>query len=154
VWDSSRALALTCRKYLSDGNVDVRLATENVLAEFLREVKCIAEVQEKQAEIMRRRRESHAAGAGDHDKDGVLEEGDESLVSENSTVGPESDTGEDGEADDDRHKSDTHGDEDWQGEGSGSWQPGQGVFVDHAAIMDIIVNHLSYPGTLCQGLLR
>jgi vacuole morphology and inheritance protein 14 len=37
------------RKYLADGNVDVRLATENVLAEFLREIKYIATVQEKQA---------------------------------------------------------------------------------------------------------
>lgn len=37
-------------------------------------------------------------------------------------------------------------DQDWEGEGSGLWQPGQGVFIDHAAIMDIIIQHLSYPG--------
>ena len=41
----------------------------------------------------------------------------------------------------------TEGDEhEWEGEGSGAWVPGQGVFVDHAAIMDIIIQHLSYPG--------
>lgn len=37
-------------------------------------------------------------------------------------------------------------DQEWEGEGSGLWQPGQGVFIDHAAIMDIIIQHLSYPG--------
>jgi vacuole morphology and inheritance protein 14 len=36
--------------------------------------------------------------------------------------------------------------EPWEGEGSGAWVPGQGVYVDHAAIMDIIIQHLSYPG--------
>lgn len=35
---------------------------------------------------------------------------------------------------------------DWEGEGSGAWVPGQGVYVDHAAIMDIIIQHLSYRG--------
>lgn len=39
-------------------------------------------------------------------------------------------------------------DQEWEGEGSGLWQPGQGVFIDHAAIMDIIIQHLSYPGEL------
>lgn len=28
----------------------------------------------------------------------------------------------------------------------GAWIPGQGVFVDYAAIMDIMIQHLSYPG--------
>lgn len=28
----------------------------------------------------------------------------------------------------------------------GAWIPGQGVFVDHPAIMDIMTQHLSYPG--------
>lgn len=126
--------------------MDVRLATENVLAEFLREVKCIAEVQEKQAEIARQRRVSGAAGeAGADGRGGILEEGDESQISEESTVGPESDAADDDDDNDDAREK-GEGDEDWQGEGSGSWQPGQGVFVDHAAIMDIVVNHLSYPG--------
>ena len=69
----------------------------------------------------------------------MLEEADES-VSEEGTIGPD---GEDGEHDEENGDND---DAEWHGEGSGSWQPGQGVFVDHAAIMDIIVNHLSYPG--------
>ena len=37
-------------------------------------------------------------------------------------------------------------DHNWEGEGSGAWVPGQGVYVDHAAIMDIVIQHLSYPG--------
>ena len=28
----------------------------------------------------------------------------------------------------------------------GAWIPGQGVYVDHTAIVDIMVQHLSYPG--------
>ena len=47
------------------------------------------------------------------------------------------------QVDGDGEAEETH---DWTGEGSGTWIPGQGVFVDHAAIMDIIIQHLSYPG--------
>ena len=102
-------------------------------------------MQEKQAEIARQRRASRSAGEPGADGRGrIPEEGDESQISEDSTVGPESDAADDDDDDDAREKGE--GDEDWQGEGSGSWQPGQGVFVDHAAIMDIVVNHLSYPG--------
>lgn len=35
--------------------------------------------------------------------------------------------------------------EDDEGEGSGSWVPGQGVLVDHAAIVEILLQHLSFP---------
>lgn len=93
-------------------------------------------MQEKQAEIVRQRREQRGEA-----KEGVLEEADESEVSEEGTVGPEGE-----EEDDEDDEGDKDEDAEWHGEGSGSWQPGQGVFVDHAAIMDIIVNHLSYPG--------
>jgi vacuole morphology and inheritance protein 14 len=29
-----------------------------------------------------------------------------------------------------------------------AWIPGQGVFVDYAAIMDIMIQHVTYPGEL------
>ena len=51
-------LILVFSKYLADGNIDVRLATENVLEEFLREIKYIAHVQGKQAEAERAKREA------------------------------------------------------------------------------------------------
>ena len=132
-----------------------------MLAEFLREVKCIAEVQAKQDEVrrlrVRRRRHGRRASQGQ----GQPGELDRSLddLSEEGTIGADnaSDNGE-GDGDgydeygngnaDDRKDGEAigDGDEEWQGEGSGSWQPGQGVYVDHGAIMDIVINHLSYPG--------
>lgn len=118
----------------------MRLATENVLSEFLREIKHIAEVQEKQAELDRLKREERTlrrrrsqqtvetdVGASRSNDDAIDEVSEES-----ATIGAEDDE------DDEENE--------WEGEGSGAWQPGQGVFVDHAAIMDIIIQHLAYPG--------
>ncbi|WVF68911.1 hypothetical protein IAT40_003684 [Kwoniella sp. CBS 6097] len=132
-------------KYLADGNVDVRLATENVLAEFLREIKYIAHVQEKQAEADRARRESRSVrtGGSKHTLESAVEDDDEAVADESMTSDSRFD---DGDADDG-----ANGDNDWEGEGSGNWVPGQGVYVDHAAIMDIIIQHLSYPDELVQS---
>jgi vacuole morphology and inheritance protein 14 len=101
----------------------VRLATENVLSEFLREIKYIANVQEKQT-AERTRRESRSLRTQESKQ--TLEEDDDVVIEE-----------EEGEEE---------VEEPWEGEGSGAWVPGQGVYVDHAAIMDIIIQHLSYPG--------
>lgn len=35
-----------------------------------------------------------------------------------------------------------------------AWIPGQGVFVDHEAIMDIMIQHVAYPGEWRFGSLR
>lgn len=137
---SSRNTADALSKYLADQNVDVRLATENVLAEFLREIKYIANVQEKQAEADRARRETGSVRRRDSkqtiesgvaDPDEAIQDDDEDL---SATIEEVSLTQGEG------------ADHEWEGEGSGAWVPGQGVFVDHAAIMDIIIQHLSYPG--------
>ncbi|WVQ96426.1 hypothetical protein IAU59_003531 [Kwoniella sp. CBS 9459] len=132
-------------KYLADGNVDVRLATENVLAEFLREIKYIAHVQEKQAEADRVRRESRSVRTrgSKHTLESAVEDDDEAIADESMTSDSRL---EDGDADEG-----VNGDNDWEGEGSGNWVPGQGVYVDHAAIMDIIIQHLSYPDELVQS---
>ncbi|MDA4807503.1 hypothetical protein NY486_16605, partial [Enterobacter hormaechei] len=37
-----------------------------------------------------------------------------------------------------------------EGDGSGAWEPGQNAFVDYSSIMDIIVDHLSYPDNMVQ----
>jgi vacuole morphology and inheritance protein 14 len=111
------------RKYLADPNVDVRLAAENVLSEFLREIKYIANVQEKQEAESRRRKRKVADGR------------------ENKTIAEE-ETGTVVESDEE----DSDEGEDWEGEGSGAWVPGQGVIVDHPAIMDIIIQHLVFAG--------
>ncbi|KAK6908076.1 hypothetical protein I203_102077 [Kwoniella mangroviensis CBS 8507] len=128
-------------RYLADGNVDVRLATENVLAEFLREIKYIAQVQEKQAEENRLKKETRSVRTrgSRHTLESAIEDEDEAIVDESMTTTTQS--GYDHDEDDN----------DWEGEGSGNWVPGQGVFVDHAAIMDIIIQHLSYPDELVQS---
>jgi vacuole morphology and inheritance protein 14 len=126
------------RKYLADGNVDVRLATENVLAEFLREIKYIATVQEKQAETSRARRDAERLrkrGSKQTLESAVVADDESAVESEVDRF--EENEGEGGE-----------GEHEWEGEGSGNWVPGQGVFVDHTAIMDIVIQHLSYPGKL------
>lgn len=136
--------AQTYRKYLADGNVDVRLATENVLSEFLREIRCIAEVQEKQAEVDRQRREARAVLRKRPSKQTLQDEG--------NTDGQDGE--QEGEAQDvAAYEETTSTEQEWEGEGSGLWQPGQGVFIDHAAIMDIIIQHLSYPGKFSYALI-
>lgn len=126
-------------KYLADGNIDVRLATENLLAEFLREIKYIANVQDKQAEGGRARREAHAVrrrGSKHTMESAVDEEAIEAEVDGDASA-------REGEGDDAVTVAEEH---DWEGEGSGAWVPGQGVYVDHAAIMDTVIQHLLYPG--------
>jgi vacuole morphology and inheritance protein 14 len=111
--------------------VDVRIAAENLLSEFLREIKYIATVQEKQeAESRRRRRKAEPKER----ENKPIAEAEEETV--NGAVEESSEDGsEEGE-----------GDEEWEGEGSGAWVPGQGVAVDHPAIMDIVIQHLIFAG--------
>ena len=129
---------LMSSKYLADQNIDVRLATENVLAEFLREIKYIATVQEKHAETERGRREAKELRrrGSKQTMDSAATDPEEAILMEDDETTADGHEGANIEADD----------HEWEGEGSGAWVPGQGVFVDHAAIMDIIIQHLSYPG--------
>ena len=141
------SMADVCRKYLADQNIDVRLATENVLAEFLREVKYIAQVQEKHAEIDRRRRGSRQVrrrGSKQTMESALTTDGGDSAI-----IDDDDDTDAEDEGRDEIIDGQGVDEHEWEGEGSGNWVPGQGVFVDHAAIMDIIIQHLSYPGELC-----
>lgn len=105
-------------KFLGDPTVDIRTATQNVLADFLREIREVAEVQSGREEHPRRSASQMSA----------LDRGEE--------------------ADDDEHDDDDDEryDDDDDGEGSGEWVPGQGVLVDHAAIVEILLEHLSFPG--------
>lgn len=142
----TRLLKLINRKYLADGSVDVRLATENVLSEFLREIKCIAEVQEKQADIDRQKKEARAvqkrSSRQTMESIPTIEMNDEAIAEES-----DEETHDDADEDHEHgHEKEAENDNEWEGQGSGQWVPGQGVFVDHAAIMDIMIQHLSYPG--------
>ena len=141
-------LLIGCRKYLADGNIDVRLATENVLAEFLREIKYIAQVQERQSDLERQRRDAEARAEHRDSREterGYSVDGNDAVVDDDDD-GDESVTVDGHGHPYDHAQTESETKDHWAGEGSGAWVPGQGVYVDHAAIMDIIIQHLSYPG--------
>jgi len=204
----------TCSKYLSDPNPDVKIATENVLGDFLREIKHIARVQARQAynnsgESVpptgrstgyghgRRVSDVHASSGGPVTGYTLRRRGSKLTMNTDtseldSTYGGTGTTGGDGdreitspdvpqlddlqeEEDEDGHgrsrrhryghdmdaevgnnsmmtSQDAEDDEDEDDlEDHGAWIPGQGVFVDHAAIMDIMIQHLSYPGQFYES---
>ncbi|TXT15887.1 hypothetical protein VHUM_00390 [Vanrija humicola] len=118
-------------KFLADSNLDVRVATENLLAEFLREIKLIAQQQDKQAESHPVRRDK-------------LSSHQTTMDSASASIPPHHEDNESAIESDDDDSSE------WEGEGSGAWEPGQNAFVDYSSIMDIIVDHLSYPDNMVQ----
>lgn len=120
-------------KYLADTNGDVRGATENLLAEFRREIRHIAGQQEKLIDTDHKKRPEKRNSRLTNDSIPIVES------SESAIDDDDDDEDGDGQVDGD-------GEHEWEGEGSGVWEPGQSTVVDYAAIMDIIVDHLSYPG--------
>lgn len=121
-------------KYLADGNLDVRVATENLLAEFLREIKIVAQQQEKHAEMERNRISEKRKGTGDTQQQ--QQNNDTDSVRGSDAGDDEAVAGEDG-----------YSDSDWD---DGSWEPSQGVIIDYGAIMAIVIDHLFYPDNLVQ----
>jgi vacuole morphology and inheritance protein 14 len=117
-------------KYLGDPTVDIRTATQNVLADFLREIREVAEVQKTREEWEKRE---------------LLEEG-ERRTSESSAVDNDASTVGEGETEDEGEQYAKGEGELGDEEGFGQWIPGQGVRVDHAAIVEILLEHLSFPG--------
>lgn len=117
-------------KYLADTNGDVRGATENLLAEFRREIRHIANQQDKVIEADHKKRPEKRNSR--QTSESIPLDFNESAIDDDD--GDEADDAVDGD------------DNEWEGEGSGVWEPGQSTVVDYAAIMDIIVDHLSYPG--------
>ncbi|KAI5481035.1 ARM repeat-containing protein [Pseudohyphozyma bogoriensis] len=110
-------------KYLGDPTADVRTATQNLLADFLKEIREIAEVER---EIKER-----SEGAGGRRGSSIRRAED--------SDGEEGDDGEDWP------------EEDEDEEDSGEWIPGQGVEVHHAAIVEILLVHLSFPDEEIQS---
>lgn len=122
-------------KYLSDPNTDVRLATANVLAEFLREIKEAAE-----ASLIREERERSKTQTRTAKDD----------VKDTPTV---NDTGEAGEVvavDPSKDEAANEQAEEGQG-GEEVWLPGREVRIDYTAIMEILVNHIVFPDEEIQA---
>ncbi|SGY66582.1 BQ5605_C004g02687 [Microbotryum silenes-dioicae] len=164
-------------KFLGDPTVDIRIATQNVLADFLREIREVAEVQ-KFHQIEESKLEQERAAAKAESSAGVraesssrthsrrtsqlsgmtkvgggpgdskvptptLQESLQGLQIEGAASGkPRGPNEEEGSEED-------YDDED--DDDSGEWIPGQGVHVDHAAIIEILLEHLTFPDEEIQA---
>lgn len=142
-------------KYLGDPTVDIRTATQNVLADFLREIREVAEVHKMHEEESQRREEERArrvtAETSDLEPDrrpstysaGKIQEGKHEDESPNEERNEDADVNEQGEEAPQEEEEEEDEDED---EDAREWIPGEGVVVDHAAIVEILIEHLSFPG--------
>ena len=122
-------------KFLGDPTVDIRTATQNVLADFLREIREVAEVQ-------RARDEGGWTKAGENGEGELSRRASEMSALDRGEDADEAEQVEGDAADDVDESFGEEGD----GDESGEWVPGQGVVVDHAAIVEILLQHLSFPG--------
>lgn len=136
-------------KFLADPIVDIRTTTQNVLADFLKGIREVAEVQQERDGDWRERREGDVSrdeedGTGRRSRrtsrgsdlvSGAMDGAEVELASEEEGGG----SGIDSEEED-------YIDEGDEGEGSGAWIPGQGVPVDHGAIVEILLEHLTFSG--------
>ncbi|KAJ1309025.1 hypothetical protein OPQ81_004706 [Rhizoctonia solani] len=124
-------------KYLSDPIEEVRLATENVLADFLQEIQEITNLQKRKEEKARAVREALSA---------QNEKAEDSKAAQSGTDADNEQLGRgafmpDGEAKPAVDAANKALEVDPAHE-SGAWMPGQGVKVDHAAIVEILIDQL------------
>ncbi|CAE7233428.1 unnamed protein product [Rhizoctonia solani] len=123
-------------KYLSDPTEDVRVATENVLADFLLEIQEITNLQKRKEEKARAVREALAAQNEKAEESKAAQGTD--ADNEQLSRGAFMPDGEAKPAVDAANKAP----EVEAAHESGAWIPGQGVKVDHAAIVEILIDQL------------
>ncbi|KAJ8468744.1 hypothetical protein ONZ51_g9455 [Trametes cubensis] len=125
-------------KYLSDPTDDVRVATESLLADFLREIRDVTIVQRRQEEQAKAKREAMVAESSRR-QDSEREKLPEITMDhpERAVFIPEHDDvfDNDLESHDERH-------EDQAIRDTGAWVPGQGVRIDYPAIVEILLQQL------------
>lgn len=145
--------------FLRDEHTEVRTATFNILAEFLREVRDIAEVQaERDAERAKRKERKAKRQSAEAEKEASSPAAssptpqDETATSKSATPADtdastaeastpdsqgedKSPSSEDANEDDEDYASD-------EGAGLGSWMPGQGVLVRHSEIVEILIQRM------------
>jgi vacuole morphology and inheritance protein 14 len=125
---------------IGDPSPDIRTATQAALSDFLREINEAADVHSKRTTAWRARKESEADRMAQRKRT-------ESAVAEESESSPEEERADDHheeereEFEEDQRSSDAEND-------SGLWTPGQGVRIDHPAIVEILLQHLDFPGML------
>ncbi|KAJ6538479.1 vacuolar protein 14 C-terminal Fig4p binding-domain-containing protein [Mycena vulgaris] len=109
-------------KYLSDPTEDVRVATETLLADFVREIRDVSVVRKRAEEQARSKRDSGSIRRSDLG-------GDDRLPDFSSNYGDEM-----------ALKDDSATDVDYRD--TGAWVPGQGVKIDYDAIIEILIQQL------------
>lgn len=133
------------RVYLADQNADVRTATENLLAEFLREMRTVAAVQHV------RDQRSKARKAADLAESVRRTESDMENLPDITTLGPERgaflpEIDENLKSDATSPINDSMTEDDYRD--TGAWVSGQGVKIDYAAIVEILLRQLDPPRML------
>lgn len=143
--------------FLRDPTIELRTATFNILAEFLKELREIAEVQAERESEFQRKQEKRARKA--QNAEAAAELPDERAAVD-SMLSPKSATAGDGspmgnplspspgadsqaqESSSEEYSSDDDADDD--GTGLGEWMPGQGVVVKHGEIIAILIRQLKH----------
>ncbi|GAA5955684.1 hypothetical protein JCM21900_005084 [Sporobolomyces salmonicolor] len=157
-------------RYLGDPTVEVRVSTEGLLEGLLREVRAVREVEgerrrrrrarEEMEEHTRRERrmrrrpsEAKTVRQGDEERDGESTLVGSEAAGEGSAGGEGNEEQEaaeeaieDEEEDDGEVEESDFGEDDWT-----EWQPGEGVRVDYAAVVEILIQHLSFPDEEIQS---
>ncbi|GAA5910448.1 hypothetical protein JCM5296_007182 [Sporobolomyces johnsonii] len=157
-------------RYLGDPTVEVRVSTEGLLEGLLREVRAVREVegerrrrrwareemeeQKRQERRMKRRpSEAKTVRQGDEERDGEGTLVDSEAGGEGSAGGERNEEQEateeaidDEDEDDGEADGSDFGEDDWT-----EWQPGEGVRVDYAAVVEILIQHLSFPDEEIQS---
>jgi vacuole morphology and inheritance protein 14 len=154
-------------RYLSDPTAEVKVATEGLLESMLREVRDCREVElEKRRrkwewdKMREERRRVRRLMNQSKERQKIERRASEAKTVRQGNEGKSSMAGEDGvnlpEADEhaiaDDEEEDEEGsiatDDDSDAEDPTEWQPGEGVEVDYAAIVSILVRHLDAQGDL------
>ncbi|GAA5931252.1 hypothetical protein JCM10213_000255 [Rhodosporidiobolus nylandii] len=154
-------------RYLADPTPEVQMAADGLLERLLREIKEIREIEIQRLQVKReawerdvdrrRRRASEArtvtdSTAQDEAAEGPARDGDGEGTPIPHARRSSADDGED-EQDVDEEALATSDEDSYDDEyeDDGEWAPGQGVHIDYAAILEILVRHLSFPDQEIQA---
>ncbi|KAL1686266.1 vacuolar protein 14 C-terminal Fig4p binding-domain-containing protein [Schizophyllum commune] len=128
-------------RYLSDPTEDVRVTTEILLADFLREIQDVSNVRHRTEEQARRQSTDPAESLRQYDG---AENGPDSPVENRAATPSQQDRGAFlPDSDDQSTPRDTDSPAQLDDErDNGAWVPGQGVRIDYSAIVDILLSQL------------
>ncbi|KDQ64426.1 hypothetical protein JAAARDRAFT_225710 [Jaapia argillacea MUCL 33604] len=125
-------------KYLSDPTEDVRVQTENILADFLREIRDVSVVRKRSDDSVKPRRGDDSAEQGSRHEDQLP---DITMShSERAVFLPENPDSMSPVNEEHALKDDSSSELDARD--AGVWVPGQGVKIDYAAIVNILISQL------------